>query len=127
MTPIQHEWPNFSGVPDDDLLNLKRPKGQALGRWVWWDGDVREARTVAPATVVRTLEARLAVVLAAAATGHARAGQPLVDVGDAGRQRGLHVAGAVEGYRRQLYVGEETAPNPLDAHAPPPGHIVWAA
>lgn len=43
MTPIQHEWPNFSGVPDDDLLNLKRPKGQALGRWVWWDGDVREA------------------------------------------------------------------------------------
>lgn len=37
------EWPSFTGVPEEDALPLHRPQGQALARWVWWDGDIREA------------------------------------------------------------------------------------
>jgi branched-chain amino acid aminotransferase len=40
---MQMEWPNFSGVPEEDALPLKRSQGQALARWIWWNGDVREA------------------------------------------------------------------------------------
>ncbi len=43
MAPIDNEWPNFSGVPEDDILTLPRPKGQALARYIWWNGEVREA------------------------------------------------------------------------------------
>jgi branched-chain amino acid aminotransferase len=42
MTPLDMEWPSFAGVPEEDLLPL-RPSGQALARWIWWDGDLREA------------------------------------------------------------------------------------
>jgi branched-chain amino acid aminotransferase len=37
------EWPSFSGTPEDDELPLTRPKGQTLARYIWWDGEVREA------------------------------------------------------------------------------------
>jgi branched-chain amino acid aminotransferase len=41
---LEFEWPNFAGVPEDDVLTLsQRPRGQALARWVWWDGVLREA------------------------------------------------------------------------------------
>lgn len=43
MTPMQNEWPNFAGVPEDDILTLPRPRGQTLARWIWWNGDLREA------------------------------------------------------------------------------------
>src|SRR6478752_7670216 len=37
------EWPNFEGVPEEDPLISARPRGQKLARYVWWDGEVREA------------------------------------------------------------------------------------
>src|SRR6266542_2267873 len=37
------EWPSFSGTPEDDELPLIRPKGQTLARFIWWDGEIREA------------------------------------------------------------------------------------
>jgi hypothetical protein len=40
---MQNEWPNFAGVPEDDILNLPRPREQTLARWIWWNGDLREA------------------------------------------------------------------------------------
>ncbi len=43
MTPMHNEWPNFSGVPEEDVLSIPRPKGQALTRWIWWNGEMREA------------------------------------------------------------------------------------
>lgn len=43
MTPLDKEWPNFDGVPDDVALTAARPKGQKLARYLWWDGDIREA------------------------------------------------------------------------------------
>jgi branched-chain amino acid aminotransferase len=46
MTPIDMEWPSFTGVPEEDALPLRRPQGQALARWIWWDGDIREADSV---------------------------------------------------------------------------------
>ena len=42
MTPLDTEWPNFHGVPEDDILPL-RPSSQALSRWIWWNGELREA------------------------------------------------------------------------------------
>jgi branched-chain amino acid aminotransferase len=42
MTPLDTEWPSFHGVPEDDILPL-RPSTQALSRWIWWDGELREA------------------------------------------------------------------------------------
>jgi branched-chain amino acid aminotransferase len=44
MTPHDHEWPSFAGVPEDDLLPL-RPTGQTLARFIWWDGEIREAES----------------------------------------------------------------------------------
>ncbi len=41
--PIELEWPSFHGVPEDDALTLSRPQGQELARWIWWDGELREA------------------------------------------------------------------------------------
>ncbi len=46
MPPIEHEWPNFSGVPEDDALTMSRPKGQTLAHWVWSDGDLRDAESL---------------------------------------------------------------------------------
>ena len=43
---IEHEWPNFAGVPEDDALTMSRPKGQTLARWVWQDGDLQEAESL---------------------------------------------------------------------------------
>ena len=43
MTSLDKEWPNFDGVPEDDALISARPRGQKLARYVWWDGEVREA------------------------------------------------------------------------------------
>ncbi len=43
MTSLDKEWPNFDGVPEDDALISGRPVGQRLARYVWWDGEVREA------------------------------------------------------------------------------------
>lgn len=37
------EWPSFAGVPDDDLSILARPQSQELARWLWFDGEIREA------------------------------------------------------------------------------------
>ncbi|HEY5956613.1 MAG TPA: branched-chain-amino-acid transaminase, partial [Polyangiaceae bacterium] len=38
------EWPNFTGVPEDDALTLfTRPESQELARWVWQNGEIREA------------------------------------------------------------------------------------
>lgn len=46
MPPIEHEWPNFAGVPEDDTLTMPRPKGQRLARWVWYDGNLRKAESL---------------------------------------------------------------------------------
>ncbi len=46
MTALDTEWPNFSGVPEDDALPLGRPRGQALSAWVWWDGELRKASSL---------------------------------------------------------------------------------
>src|SRR5690606_5636050 len=43
MEPMDMEWPSFSGVPEEDALPLKRSQGQALARWIWWNGELREA------------------------------------------------------------------------------------
>jgi branched-chain amino acid aminotransferase len=43
MTSLDKEWPNFDGVPEEDSLITQRPRGQKLARYVWWDGEVREA------------------------------------------------------------------------------------
>jgi branched-chain amino acid aminotransferase len=43
MTSLDTEWPNFDGVPEEDSLISTRPRGQKLARYVWWDGEVREA------------------------------------------------------------------------------------
>jgi branched-chain amino acid aminotransferase len=43
MTPLESEWPSFHGVPEDDMLPLSRPESQELSRFIWWDGEIREA------------------------------------------------------------------------------------
>jgi len=44
MPPIDIEWPSFDGVPEDDALAvLTRPESQELARWIWFDGEMREA------------------------------------------------------------------------------------
>lgn len=40
---MHNEWPSFSIVPEEDVLGHSRPKGQALTRFVWWNGELREA------------------------------------------------------------------------------------
>ena len=42
MSSLKSEWPGFSDVPEDDL-SLSRPQGQELARYLWWDGEIREA------------------------------------------------------------------------------------
>ncbi len=38
------EWPSFIGVPEDEsLTTLTRPQSQELARWLWFDGEMREA------------------------------------------------------------------------------------
>ena len=37
------EWPGFSQVPDEDLIPIARPEGQALSKHVWWNGTVQPA------------------------------------------------------------------------------------
>ncbi len=47
MNPLDIEWPNFAGVPGDEVLaNLARPASQELARFVWIDGELREAEQV---------------------------------------------------------------------------------
>jgi branched-chain amino acid aminotransferase len=38
-----HEWPNFAGVPEDEAVPSARGDGQELAKWIWWDGEIREA------------------------------------------------------------------------------------
>jgi branched-chain amino acid aminotransferase len=45
MTHMDMEWPSFAGVPDDDLSLLSRPQSQELARWLWFDGEIRDAET----------------------------------------------------------------------------------
>jgi len=40
---MDNEWPSFSIVPEADVLGDARPKGQALSRFIWWNGELREA------------------------------------------------------------------------------------
>jgi branched-chain amino acid aminotransferase len=40
---MDNEWPSFSIVPDHDVLGDSRPRDQALTRYIWWNGDIREA------------------------------------------------------------------------------------
>lgn len=40
---MDNEWPNLSGVPDEDFLHVARPQGQALARFIWWNGELKEA------------------------------------------------------------------------------------
>src|SRR5687767_13265360 len=40
---LDKEWPSFDHMPDDEQLTASRPRGQKLSRWVWYDGEVREA------------------------------------------------------------------------------------
>ena len=46
MTTPGNEWPSFTDVPEQDLLPLRRPKGQTLARFVWSDGELIEARSL---------------------------------------------------------------------------------
>jgi branched-chain amino acid aminotransferase len=51
MTPPETEsmlgeWPSFLRVPEEDVLPLSRPTGQALARYIWWDGEIRDAETL---------------------------------------------------------------------------------
>jgi branched-chain amino acid aminotransferase len=44
MTGVDMEWPSFAGVPEDDALaSFSRPTSQELARFVWLDGELREA------------------------------------------------------------------------------------
>lgn len=40
---MDNEWPNLADVPDEELLSSARPKGQTLARFVWYNGQLREA------------------------------------------------------------------------------------
>jgi branched-chain amino acid aminotransferase len=38
------EWPNFTQIPQEDALPLmRRPKGQALSSYIWWNGEIKAA------------------------------------------------------------------------------------
>lgn len=43
MGPLDKEWPNFDAMPEDEALTGSRPRGQKLERFLWWDGELREA------------------------------------------------------------------------------------
>lgn len=38
------EWPSFAHIPLEEAIPTSRPKGQALSAYVWWDGEIREAK-----------------------------------------------------------------------------------
>ncbi len=40
---MDNEWPSFSIVPEADVLGDSRPRGQAMSRFIWWNGELREA------------------------------------------------------------------------------------
>jgi branched-chain amino acid aminotransferase len=46
MSSTHHigEWPSFHRTPEVDELQLSRPKGQTLAPYIWWDGEIREAK-----------------------------------------------------------------------------------
>ncbi len=46
MSSTHHisEWPSFHRTPEDDELPLSRPKSQTLAPYIWWDGEIREAK-----------------------------------------------------------------------------------
>jgi branched-chain amino acid aminotransferase len=46
MSSTHHisEWPSFHRTPEFDELPLSRPKGQTLAPYIWWDGEIREAK-----------------------------------------------------------------------------------
>jgi branched-chain amino acid aminotransferase len=37
------EWPSFTQIPIDEALTGSRPKGQALSKFIWWDGEIKVA------------------------------------------------------------------------------------
>lgn len=37
------EWPNFAHVALEQALPTQRPKGQALSRFIWWNGEIQLA------------------------------------------------------------------------------------
>jgi branched-chain amino acid aminotransferase len=37
------EWPNFTQIPQEESLPMRRPKGQALSEYIWWNGDIKTA------------------------------------------------------------------------------------
>ena len=43
MSSHTMEWPSFDQVPEEELP-VQRPTGQALSRFIWWDGEIREAK-----------------------------------------------------------------------------------
>ena len=43
MGPLDKEWPNFDAMPEDEAITGSRPRGQKLERFLWWDGELREA------------------------------------------------------------------------------------
>ena len=45
MTHLDMEFPSFAGVPDEDISLLSRPQSQELARWLWFDGEIREAES----------------------------------------------------------------------------------
>jgi branched-chain amino acid aminotransferase len=38
------EWPNFSQIPQEELLHFQRPKGQELADYIWWNGEIKLAQ-----------------------------------------------------------------------------------
>ena len=46
MAHMDMEWPSFVGVPEEDLTMLSRPQSQELARWLWFDGEIREAESI---------------------------------------------------------------------------------
>ena len=39
------EWPSFAGTPEHNELPLVRPTRQTIARYVWWNGELREAES----------------------------------------------------------------------------------
>jgi hypothetical protein len=38
------EWPSFSQIPPEEALLLgRRPRGQALSSFIWWNGEIKPA------------------------------------------------------------------------------------
>ena len=43
MSSLKSEWPGFGNVPEDEQLPIARSQSQELARWIWYDGELREA------------------------------------------------------------------------------------